>query len=112
MAHGFTAFLALAALLIITPGPDMALVTKSALLYAKALGARVTASARSDKHATLRELGADEVLDYTSVSITDVVRDADVVVDPVGGDGTAALGSSSSPSRTGTIAGFSRIFAI
>ncbi len=43
-----------------------------------------TASGRNA--AFLRELGADEVLDYNSVHFEDEVRDADVVLDTVGGD--------------------------
>jgi NADPH:quinone reductase-like Zn-dependent oxidoreductase len=53
---------------------------------AKARGAYVitTASARNREY--LRELGADEVIDYRATRFEDVVRNVDVVVDTVGGD--------------------------
>jgi NADPH:quinone reductase-like Zn-dependent oxidoreductase len=57
-----------------------------AVQIAKALGAHVIGTARSSKHPFLRELGADEVVDYTSVDFADVLSDIDVVLDPVGGD--------------------------
>ncbi|GAB4059420.1 NAD(P)H-quinone oxidoreductase [Catellatospora paridis] len=53
-----------------------------AIQYAKALGARVVATARAAKHAQLRELGADECLDYTSDDFTGV--GADVILDIIG----------------------------
>ena len=65
----------------------------TAVEIGKALGARVIAAAGSaDKLAVAREHGADELIDYTSESIRDRVREltggkgADVVYDPVGGD--------------------------
>ncbi|WP_238156802.1 NADP-dependent oxidoreductase [Kribbella sp. VKM Ac-2571] len=57
-----------------------------AVQIAKALGAHVIGTARSSKHRFLRELGADEVVDYTSVDFAQVLSDIDVVLDPVGGD--------------------------
>ncbi|HEV2336764.1 MAG TPA: NADPH:quinone oxidoreductase family protein [Stellaceae bacterium] len=60
----------------------------------KELGARVIAAAGGpDKLAVARAHGADEVIDYRTESIRDRVREltgglgADVVFDPVGGDG-------------------------
>jgi NADPH:quinone reductase-like Zn-dependent oxidoreductase len=66
-----------------------------AVQLGKALGAHVTATARADKHPVLRELGADEVIDYTAVDAPAAVRDLhpdglDLVVDAVGGSGTVA----------------------
>jgi NADPH:quinone reductase-like Zn-dependent oxidoreductase len=55
-----------------------------AVQIAKSLGAYVIGTARPAKHAFLRELGADEVLDYTSVDFTAVLHDIDVVIDPIG----------------------------
>ncbi|GAA5784585.1 NADP-dependent oxidoreductase [Chitiniphilus shinanonensis] len=56
-----------------------------AVQVAKLKGARVIAIA-SGKHETLlRELGADEIIDYTKTAPEDVVRDIDLVVDSVGG---------------------------
>lgn len=56
-----------------------------AVQVAKLKGARVIAVA-SGKHETLlRELGADDVIDYTRTTPEDVVRDVDLVVDAVGG---------------------------
>lgn len=57
---------------------------------AKARGAYVIATARADKHATLRELGADEVVDYTAVDAPTAVGGLDLVVDAVGGAESAA----------------------
>ncbi|GLS04020.1 NADPH:quinone reductase [Chitiniphilus shinanonensis] len=59
-----------------------------AVQVAKLKGARVIAIA-SGKHETLlRELGADEIIDYTKTAPEDVVRDIDLVVDSVGGPTT------------------------
>ncbi|MGA8224429.1 MAG: NADP-dependent oxidoreductase [Candidatus Acidiferrales bacterium] len=49
-------------------------------------GAHVIATARPQNAAFLRDLGADEVLDYTTVRFEDHVRDLDVVLDSIGGD--------------------------
>ncbi len=57
-----------------------------AVQAAKHLGARVITTARPENHAYLRSLGADEVIDYTSVDFTEAVRDCDAVFDTVGGD--------------------------
>ena len=65
-----------------------------AVQIAKHLGARVTGTARADKHDWLRSLGADDVVDYTAQPFEQAVRDVDVVVDLVpdtgGGRGTGA----------------------
>lgn len=49
-------------------------------------GAHVIGTARAANAGFLRELGADEVIDYSSFRFEDVVRDVDVVLDNVGGD--------------------------
>ena len=59
-----------------------------AVQLAKWRGARVIAAASGAHAAFLRELGADEVLDYTARPPEDVVRDVDLVVDAVGGPTT------------------------
>lgn len=68
-------------------------VGSSAIQIGKALGARVLATAGSEaKRDFCRELGADEVLDYTVDGWHEQVKEltggrgADVVYDPVGGD--------------------------
>ncbi|MBB5871143.1 putative PIG3 family NAD(P)H quinone oxidoreductase [Allocatelliglobosispora scoriae] len=53
-----------------------------AIQYAKALGARVLTTARSEKHAALKALGADVTLDYRTDDFTGV--GADVVLDIMG----------------------------
>lgn len=65
----------------------------TAVEIGKALGARVIAAAGGpEKLAVARAHGADELIDYTTESIRDRVREltggrgADVVYDPVGGD--------------------------
>jgi NADPH:quinone reductase-like Zn-dependent oxidoreductase len=53
---------------------------------AKAKGAYVIATASARNHPYLREIGADEVIDYRATRFEDVVRNVDLVVDTVGGD--------------------------
>ncbi|GIE29335.1 NADPH:quinone reductase [Actinoplanes italicus] len=63
-----------------------------AVQIAKARGAYVIGTARAGKHELLRELGADEVVDYTAVDFTEAVEPVDVVIDPIGGtDGPRCL---------------------
>jgi len=57
-----------------------------AVQIAKGLGAHVIGTARAGNHAFLRELGADELIDYTAVDFATVVHDVDVVYDLVGGE--------------------------
>ncbi|MBB5940055.1 NADP-dependent oxidoreductase [Streptomyces zagrosensis] len=56
-----------------------------AVQIAKAHGAYVIGTARAAKHELLRDLGADELIDYTEADFADAVRDVDVVLDLVGG---------------------------
>lgn len=49
-------------------------------------GAEVLATATARNAAFLRDLGADQVIDYATTRFEDVVHDADVVLDLVGGD--------------------------
>ncbi|ROQ95645.1 NADPH:quinone reductase-like Zn-dependent oxidoreductase [Streptomyces sp. 2132.2] len=57
-----------------------------AVQIAKARGAYVIGTASAAKHGLLRELGADEVLDYRTADFEESVSDVDVVIDAVGGD--------------------------
>ncbi|MDP9863445.1 MULTISPECIES: NADP-dependent oxidoreductase [Streptosporangium] len=57
-----------------------------AVQIAKARGAHVIGTASAAKHAFLRGLGADELIDYRSVDFAEVVGDVDVVIDTMGGD--------------------------
>jgi NADPH:quinone reductase-like Zn-dependent oxidoreductase len=63
-----------------------------AVQLAKDLGAYVIATASAGKHEFVRDLGADEVIDYRTVDFTEAVRDIDVVLELVGGDyGTRSI---------------------
>ncbi|HEX5290641.1 MAG TPA: NADP-dependent oxidoreductase [Streptosporangiaceae bacterium] len=62
-----------------------------AVQIAKARGAYVIATARAQRHDFVRGLGADEVIDYTQVTVPEVVSDLDAVFDPVGGSPAAWL---------------------
>jgi NADPH:quinone reductase-like Zn-dependent oxidoreductase len=63
-----------------------------AVQIAKARGAHVIGSARQAKHDFLRELGADEVIDYTTTDVAKATGDLDVVMDaPGGGSSLRAL---------------------
>ena len=57
-----------------------------AVQIAKARGAHVIATASAAKHPFLRELGADETIDYRTTDFAAVVRDVDAVIETVGGD--------------------------
>ncbi|WP_405793807.1 NADP-dependent oxidoreductase [Streptomyces sp. NBC_01506] len=56
-----------------------------AVQLAKERGAFVLVTARAAKHAFLRDLGADEVIDYTTTDFTRAASAVDVVFDLVGG---------------------------
>jgi NADPH:quinone reductase-like Zn-dependent oxidoreductase len=55
-----------------------------AVQIAKALGARVTGVASTDKLELVRSIGADEVIDYTREDFTDGSRRWDVIIDTAG----------------------------
>ncbi|PLP56584.1 NADPH:quinone reductase [Mesorhizobium loti] len=57
-----------------------------AVQIAKARGAYVVATASPSKLNFVRGLGADEVVDYTTTSFSDVASDIDIVLEPIGGD--------------------------
>lgn len=57
------------------------------LQVAKLRGARVIAVASARHESLMRELGADEFIDYTKTKPEDVLSDVDLVVDAVGGAG-------------------------
>ncbi|MFG2980869.1 NADP-dependent oxidoreductase [Streptomyces sp. NPDC048258] len=57
-----------------------------AVQIAKARGAYVIGTASAGKHDLLRDLGADEVIDYRTTDFEDAVTDVDVVIDAIGGD--------------------------
>jgi NADPH:quinone reductase-like Zn-dependent oxidoreductase len=56
-----------------------------AVQLAKWRGARVIAVASGEHTAMLRDLGADQIIDYTQTAAEDAVRDIDLVIDAVGG---------------------------
>ncbi|GAA2086343.1 NADP-dependent oxidoreductase [Kitasatospora saccharophila] len=58
------------------------------LQLAKWKGARVVAVASGPHERFLRELGADEFVDYTRTAPEEAVRDVDLVLDTVGGPGS------------------------
>ncbi|MFF8378182.1 NADP-dependent oxidoreductase [Streptomyces sp. NPDC015661] len=57
-----------------------------AVQIAKARGAYVIGTASAPKHAFVRSLGADEVLDYRTTDFAEAVQDVDMVLDPLSGD--------------------------
>ena len=57
-----------------------------AVQLAKWKGAHVIGTASAKNQSFLRELGVDEAIDYAKTRFEDVVHDADVVLDPIGGD--------------------------
>jgi NADPH:quinone reductase-like Zn-dependent oxidoreductase len=61
-------------------------VASFAIQLAKHLGARVITTASAANRDYLRELGADEVIDYNTTDFTQAVKNCDAVFDTVGGD--------------------------
>ncbi|MGW7442581.1 NADP-dependent oxidoreductase [Kitasatospora sp. NPDC054795] len=57
-----------------------------AVQIAKARGAYVIGTASAAKHDFVRDLGADEVIDYRTADFAQEARDVDVVLDPLGGE--------------------------
>ncbi|QLH23772.1 NADP-dependent oxidoreductase [Streptomyces sp. Rer75] len=55
-----------------------------AVQFAKHLGAEVIATAREPRHAWLKELGADETIDYTRQRFEEATGKVDVVIDLMG----------------------------
>jgi NADPH:quinone reductase and related Zn-dependent oxidoreductases len=62
-----------------------------AVQIAKARGAKVFATARSEQAEKLTELGVDRVIDYRSENFEDVVQDLDAVIDCHGSYGERSL---------------------
>jgi NADPH:quinone reductase-like Zn-dependent oxidoreductase len=56
-----------------------------AVQIARWAGAHVIGTASAEKEALVRQLGAEAVIDYTTVPFEEVVHDVDVVLDTVGG---------------------------
>jgi NADPH:quinone reductase-like Zn-dependent oxidoreductase len=61
-------------------------VASFAIQLAKHIGAHVITTASASNHDFLRELGADQVVDYNMQDFTQVVSGCDAVFDTVGGD--------------------------
>jgi NADPH:quinone reductase-like Zn-dependent oxidoreductase len=57
-----------------------------AVQIAKSLGAHVIGTASRAKHDVLRELGADELIDYRTTDFVEKVGNVDVVLDTLGSD--------------------------
>lgn len=88
---GITAWQALAVLAGVGPGDRVLIhaaaggVGHVAVQLAKELGAHVIGTARTAKHGYLRDLGADELIDYTVTDFRAAVAPVDTVLDLVGG---------------------------
>lgn len=57
-----------------------------AVQIAKSFGAHVIATASAEKADLLKELGADEIIDYRTEDFEKKVSDADIVLDTIGGE--------------------------
>lgn len=61
-------------------------VASFAIQLAKHLGARVITTGSANNLTYLREIGADEAIDYNAMDFTKMVKNVDAVFDTVGGD--------------------------
>jgi NADPH:quinone reductase-like Zn-dependent oxidoreductase len=92
---GLTAWQALVELARVQPGQTVLILAGAggvgtmAIQIARHLGARVVTTASATKHGLLRELGADQVIDYRTQDFATMVRDCDLVLDSVGGESLA-----------------------
>jgi NADPH:quinone reductase-like Zn-dependent oxidoreductase len=57
-----------------------------AVQLAKWKGASVLATASAKNHELLRELGTDQIIDYTTEKFEDFARNVDIVLDTIGGE--------------------------
>lgn len=57
-----------------------------AIQIAKAKGAYVIATGSAESQKVMKDLGADETIDYKAVKFEDSVKDVDLVLDSIGGD--------------------------
>jgi NADPH:quinone reductase-like Zn-dependent oxidoreductase len=76
-----------------------------AVQIAKALGARVTGIASASKVDLVREIGADEVIDYTRHDFTENLGAYDLIVDTAGNRSLASLRRALTPKGTLVIVG-------
>ena len=89
---GLTALSAIEDTLKLQPGEAVLIqggaggVASFAIQLAKHIGARVITTASAANHEYVRNLGADEIIDYNAVDFAQVVGDCDAVFDTVGGD--------------------------
>ncbi|WP_067539481.1 NADP-dependent oxidoreductase [Nocardia crassostreae] len=89
---GLTAWEGLVTIAAVEPGQRVLIhaaaggVGHLAVQIAKSRGAHVIATARTANHAFLTDLGADELIDYTTTDFTTATDPVDVVLDLVGGD--------------------------
>ncbi|MFG3706438.1 NADP-dependent oxidoreductase [Micromonospora sp. NPDC047670] len=89
---GLTAWQALVDIADVRPGQRVLVhaaaggVGHLAVQIAKARGAYVIGTASAAKHAFVRGLGADEVIDYTTTDFAERLHDLDVVIDSIGGE--------------------------
>lgn len=80
-------------------------VGSTALQVAKLQGAHVIAIASSKHNAYLKQLGADEIVDYDTEKVGDKVKDVDVAIVSVGSENAAAITYAKRGGRVVTIAG-------
>src|SRR5262249_61103791 len=89
---GLTALVSIEDTLRLQPGETILIqggaggVAGFAIQLAKHLGARVITTASATNHEYVRELGADEVIDYRTMDFTRAVANCDAVFDTVGGE--------------------------
>lgn len=89
---GLTAWQALVETAAVGPGSRVLVLAAAggvghlAVQIAKARGAHVIGTARSEKHGFLASLGVDEAVDYTTGPVADRVQGVDVVLDLLGGE--------------------------
>jgi NADPH:quinone reductase-like Zn-dependent oxidoreductase len=89
---GLTALSAIEETLKLQPGETILIqggaggVASFAVQLAKHIGARVITTTSAANRDYVRDLGADEIIDYTAQNFVKVVRDCDAVFDTVGGD--------------------------
>ncbi|MFE2184242.1 NADP-dependent oxidoreductase [Streptomyces sp. NPDC059455] len=74
-----------------------------AVQFAKHLGAEVIATAREPRHTWLKELGADETIDYTRQRFEEATGKVDVVIDLIGAADDTDVRSVSVTRRGGLI---------